>query len=313
MPSAPEEKAAFASPICGTPEPIWPAGALLGEGLCWSVQQQAIYWVDILGHRLMRLRWATGQRAEWDFDDTISTLAERSASPGLIVALRRSIAFFDPQDGTLETLHEPEPHQPGNRFNDGKCDAQGRFWVGSMDVECKAPTGSLYCVTRDGERASTSIACAWPANFPVINGPTWSLDGRTMWLNDTARNFIHRCGFEPASGAVANPTVWLRFGKGDGYPDGMTTDRDGRLWIAHWGGGCVTCHASDDGRELARIVLPTSNVTNVAFGGPELRTLFVTSAAAELSPQQRATQPLAGALFAVETDATGLAPHRFAG
>jgi sugar lactone lactonase YvrE len=279
--------------------------------LCWSVRQQALYWVDILGHRLMRLQWPTGQRSEWEFDDTISTVAERRAAPGLIVALRHGIAFFDPEHGALQTLHDAEPHLPGNRFNDGKCDAQGRFWVGSMDVECKAATGSLYRVTSDG--ASTSMACAWPAGFPVINGPTWSLDGRTMWLNDTARNFIHRCEFDPAAGTTANPTVWLRLAKGDGYPDGMTTDRDGRVWIAHWGGGCVTCHASDDGRELARIELPTSNITNVAFGGPQLRTLFISSASAELSAQQCTTQPLAGALFVVETDAIGLAPHGFAG
>ena len=311
MPSSPAAHSNFTAPVCGVPRPIWPAGALLGEGLCWSPRQQALYWVDIFGHRLMRLHPATGERAQWRFDDTISAVAERCDAPGLIVALRRGIAFFDPDSGTLQTVHEPEPHHPGNRFNDGKCDAQGRFWAGTMDVACKAPTGSLYCVT--GARASTSIACAWPANFPVVNGPAWSTDGRTMWLNDTARNFIHACDFDADTAAITNPRVWLRFAKGDGYPDGMTTDRDGRLWIAHWGGGCVTCHASDDARELARIVLPTSNITNVAFGGPERRTLFITSASAELSEPQREAQPLAGALFAVDTDATGLAPHCFRG
>ena len=311
MSSSSQRPSPFVAPICGKPEPVWPAAAQLGEGLCWSVAQQSLHWVDILGKRLMRLHWPTGQRAEWSFDDTISTVAERAAAPGLIVALSHRIAFFDPRDGSLQTLHEVEQHLPANRFNDGKCDAQGRFWVGSMDLGCKAPTGSLYRVASDG--ASTSIACAWPAGFPVINGPTWSLDGRTMWLNDTARNWIHRAEFDPADGTVTNPGAWLRFAQGDGYPDGMTTDRDGRLWIAHWGGACVTCHAADDGRELARIELPTANITNVAFGGPALRTLFISSASTELSAQQRTAQPLAGALFAVETDATGLAPHRFAG
>jgi sugar lactone lactonase YvrE len=301
----------FVPPTCGQPEPVWPAGALLGEGLCWSAAQQSLFWVDILGKRLLRLHGATGRRDEWRFDDTISCVAERAAAPGLIVALSHSVAFFDPHDGSLQTLHEAEQHLPGNRFNDGKCDAQGRFWVGSMDVACKATTGSLYRVASEG--ASTSMACAWPAGFPVINGPAWSLDGRTLWLNDTARNYIHRADFDPVGGTVTNPSVWTRFAKGDGYPDGMTTDRDGRLWIAHWGGACVTCHAPDDGRELARIVLPTSNITNVAFGGPELRTLFISSASTELSAQQTAAQPLAGALFAVETDAVGVAAHRFAG
>jgi sugar lactone lactonase YvrE len=93
----------------------------------------------------------------------------------------------------------------------------------------------------------------------------------------------------------------------------MTTDAQGRLWIAHWGGSRVTCHAPDDGRELASIVLPTTNATNVAFGGPDLTTLFISTAAADLSAAERQRQPMAGALFAVDTDAVGLAAHRFAG
>ncbi|HEX6706811.1 MAG TPA: SMP-30/gluconolactonase/LRE family protein [Albitalea sp.] len=286
---------------------VWPPGALLGEGLCWSVDDQALYWVDIHGHRLMRLAWPSRERTEWRFDESISAVAERSDARGLVVALQHRIALFDPHDGSLRTLHEVEADLPGNRFNDGKCDAQGRFWIGSMDSACKSPTGSLYRAT--GE----TIDCVWPANFPVNNGPAWSIDGGTMWLNDTARNVVHRCAFDPPTGTIVESVAWLRFERGDGYPDGMTTDRDGRLWIAHWAGGCVSCHAPDDGRELARIALPTSNITNVAFGGPQLSTLFVSSATSELSAGQRAREPLAGALFAVETGTTGLPAHRFAG
>jgi sugar lactone lactonase YvrE len=297
----------FSIPRCGAPRSVWPAGAQLGEGLCWSPRRQAIWWVDILGQRLLRLHPASGERAEWALPETISAVAERDDAPGLVVALRHRVALFDPESAELRTLHEIEGHLPGNRFNDGKCDAQGRFWVGSMDLACRARTGSLYRVT------AASFACAWADNVPVNNGPAWSTDGRTMWVNDTVRNVVLRGDFEPGSGALERPAPWLRFADGDGYPDGMTTDRDGRLWIAHWAGGCVTCHAGDDGRELARIPLPTSNVTNVAFGGPDLSTLFITTAATELSPAQRGAQPLAGALFAVETDAVGFPPHRFAG
>ena len=293
--------------VLGAPEVAWRAQSQLGEGLCWSPQRQAIYWVDILGQRLMRLDWASREWREWRFDETISAVAERVGGPGLVVSLRRRLALFDPDTGRLDTLPEAEPEHPGNRFNDGKCDAQGRFWVGSMDTACRAQTGSLYRVT------DAAIDCVWPDNFPVNNGPAWSADGRTMWVNDTARNRIHRGDFDSATGALSNAAVWLRFAPGDGYPDGMTTDRDGRLWIAHWGGRCVTCHAPDDGRELARIPLPTTNITNVAFGGPELSTLFITSATSELAPEQLAAESLAGALFAVETDAIGCAPHRYAG
>jgi sugar lactone lactonase YvrE len=297
--------------VFGTPQVAWAAAAQLGEGLCWSPQRQAIYWVDILGHTLMRLEWPGGTRTAWPFDETISAVAERAHEPGLIVSLRGRIALFDPDTHSLQPLEAVEPQLPGNRFNDGKCDPQGRFWGGTMDYECRATTGSLYRVT--GGAPLPRVACAWRAEFPVVNGPAWSADGRTMWLNDTARNVVWALDFAPDTGEVANPRKWLRLAKGDGYPDGMTTDSQGRLWIAHWGGSCVTCHDPRHGSELARIALPASNVTNVAFGGPELKTLFISTAATDLTDEQRAAQPLAGALFHVETDATGMAPARFEG
>jgi len=308
MPSPP---ASFVSPRVGDPHLVWPAGALLGEGLCWSPAQQAIYWVDILGQALMRQDMRTGERRTWSFGETISAVAECADRPGLIVSLRRHIAFFDPDTGALQRLPETEPQWPGNRFNDGKCDAQGRFWACTMDFDCEAPTGSLYRVTPS--QPLPQIECAWEARFPVVNGPAWSLDGRILWLNDTPGGTVHAMDFDPATGGVSKPRRWLRLPEGTGLPDGMTTDAQGRLWIAHWGGSRVTCHAPDDGRELACIALPAANVTNVAFGGPDFATLFISTAATGLTPAELKEQPMAGALFSVDTDAVGLAAHRFAG
>lgn len=295
----------MAAPKIGVPRCVWPAGALLGEGTCWSSRERALWWVDILGHKLLRYTPADGAQHEWSFDETISALAERADAPGLIVTLRRGFAFFDPASGALQRLAEPEPERTANRFNDGKCDAAGRFWGGTMDFDCAAPSGALYRF--DGQRCER----AFDAGFAVTNGPTWSLDGRTMFFNDTVRRTVHAFAFDPDSGMLGASRVFLRFERGDGFPDGMTTDAAGRLWIAHWGAASVSCHDPVSGAELARVRLPTDHISNVAFGGPDLKTLFVTSARFELSAEQLAAQPLAGGLFSVDTDATGLPANLF--
>ena len=130
-------------------------------------------------------------------------------------------------------------------------------------------------------------------------------------FNDTVNGRIYAYDFDAEAGSLSNKRLWHTFAAGDGLPDGMTTDAAGRLWIAHWGGACVSCHDPVDARELARIVLPASNVTNCAFGGADLRTLFITTARTGLSAKQLEAQPLAGALFAVEVDGPGLPAHRF--
>ena len=295
----------------GAPHCIWPAGAELGEGPCWSVAQQSLYWVDILNRTLHRHAMnapnaPTRQQRSWTFDEEISAVAERANGQGLLVSMRHGFAFFDPVTGHLEHVARPEHHLPENRFNDGKCDQAGRFWAGSMHFGCSEPTGSLY-------RLDCDLRCARiDSNYTIANGPAWSLDQKSFYHNDSARRHVYVFDFDPSTGELANKRLFLEFAGEEGVPDGMTTDAEGGLWIAHWGAGKLTRHAAD-GSVTDIIRLPCSQVTSCVFGGADLRTMFITTAAVGLDPEQRAREPLAGGLFAVEMAVSGQAPNLFRG
>jgi sugar lactone lactonase YvrE len=285
---------------------LWPARALLGEGPLWSEREQALYWTDILGRKLHRYTPESGEQRTWPFDEFICTVAERELrgrEGNLIVTLHSGFAFFDTETATLTPLHDPEPTLESNRFNDGKVDPRGRLWAGTMDIACKAPTGSLY-------RFDTQRNCVrWESGYAVSNGPVWSLDGATMYHNDTVNGGVYAYDFDAETGEASNRRLFLQIDPVNGYPDGMTVDAQGGLWIAHFSGARVVRFLAD-GSIDRRIDLPTSDVTSCTFGGPGLRTLFITTSTAELSEEQRAKQPLAGSLFACEPEGLHGVPAR---
>jgi sugar lactone lactonase YvrE len=289
-----------------TPVCIWNARAALGEGPLWSVREQALYWVDILNHRLHRYSSESQQQRTWQFDQEISAVAERTGAPGLVITRRHGFATFDPHSESLTPLLDVEADMPGNRFNDGKCDCEGRFWAGTMDFDGKQPTGSLYRFSPDG------ICRRIDSGYPVTNGPAWSSDYRTMYHNDSVNGRVYAFDFDPGSGEATNKRLFLQFDKDEGSPDGMCTDAEGGLWIAHWGAACVT-RRDPHGKVIRKITLPCSQITSCAFGGPELKTLFITSAAVGLSPQQLEREPLAGGLFALHMDVAGEPANLFRG
>jgi xylono-1,5-lactonase len=288
-----------------TPECVWNAHAQLGEGPMWSVREHALYWVDILGHRLHRYSPTEGQRT-WQFDEEVTAIAERSEVDELIITRRHGFARFNPKTEELTPLLQLETDIPSNRFNDGKCDRLGRFWAGTMDFGCERPTGSLYCLSPD-------LRCERvDSDYVVTNGPAWSSDYSTLYHNDSVNGRVYAFDFDLKTGHVSNKRIFLQFSQEDGSPDGMTTDAGGGLWIAHWGASKLTRHDSQ-GNILHTLDLPCSQITSCAFGGPDFRTLYITSAANGLSPQQLEREPLAGGLFALETDIAGLPANQFRG
>lgn len=286
---------------------VWEAGATLGEGPMWSVREQALYWVDILNHRLHRYAPNDAQQqTTWQFDEEVTSVAERADGIRLLVTMRHHFAYFDLATEKLEPILEIEQDLPGNRFNDGKCDPLGRFWAGTMDFGCTEPTGSLYRFGPD------RMLSKMDTGYPITNGPTWSADYKTMYYNDTFHGRVYAFDFDLERGEARNKRLFLQLGGAEGNPDGMTTDSEGGIWIAQWGAGKVT-RRDAVGKVVQEIRLPCSQITSCAFGGPNMKTLYITTAAQGLTQDQLKQERLAGGLFEIELDIAGTQAHAFKG
>ena len=277
--------------------------AVLGEGPVWVAREQALYWVDINGETVFRLD-DTGAVRSWNTPMRIGSLAPR-ASGGFVAGTNRGLAFVDLEADQFEIFANPEADKPDNRFNDGKVDRQGRFWAGTMDNLERQASGTLYRL--DPGRTLAAI----DKGYRVTNGPAFSPDGLSMYENDSARQVTYIFDLDEA-GHAANRLELMRFGPGDGYPDGMTVDAEGCLWIAFWDGWCVR-RFSPDGECLCEVRMPVQRPTSCAFGGDDLKTLFITSARRDLQGTELVRQPLAGGLFAAEVGVSGVAELPFAG
>lgn len=277
-------------------------GATLGEGPVWDAREAALYWVDIPEKRLFR--WSESEATRTiRLPHHVCSLVPR-ASGGFIGGGYDGFLAFD-SSLALTAIANPEPHLPGNRCNDGKLDRAGRFWAGTMDRAEAADSGSLY-------RLDTDLA--WhriDTGYRVTNGPAFSRDGRTLYHTDSARQTVYAFDLAP-DGTASNRRVHLQFGEGQGYPDGMTVDAEDCLWIAFWDGWCVR-RFTPDGTQIAELPVPVQRPTSCTFGGPDLDRLFITSASRDLTPAQKAGQPLAGGLFMVRPGVQGLPDALFGG
>jgi sugar lactone lactonase YvrE len=282
------------------------AKARIGECPVWSPEEQALYWVDILAPALHRHELATGASRSWPMPSSIGSFGLDQRG-GAVVALRHGFHRLDLATGELTLLVHPEPDRPGNRLNDGKVAPDGSFWAGTMDEEQLArPTGALYRLDPDG-------SCRKMVDGLIVsNGLAWSADGRTLFHSDSKAQAIWAWDHDLATGAIANRRELARPSSAIGRPDGGATDVAGFYWSAGISAGVLNRWAPD-GRLDRQIELPCAAPTCPCFGGPDLRTIFVTSLRQGLSAAQLAERPLSGGIFALEVDVPGVPVARFKG
>jgi sugar lactone lactonase YvrE len=280
------------------------AHAELGEGPVWDSTTGCLYFVDILrGHvhctdasracRTIPIGRMVGAVAATDGGD-------------LVLAVQGGFARLDLATGHVSPIANLDGGRPDIRMNDGKCDPAGRFWAGTMALDERPNAGGLYRLDSDG-RVHTMLT-----GVSISNGLDWSDDGRVMYFIDSPTRAVDAFDFDARTGAIANRRTVVRIDPGAGVPDGMTLDADGCLWVALWGGAAVHRY-TPAGVLDAAVAVPTTYPTSCTFGGPDLRDLYITTAAVKLSARERAEQPSAGGVFLARPGVRGRPAHRFGG
>jgi sugar lactone lactonase YvrE len=289
--------------MSGTPECVWPVAAVLGEGPLWSVAEHTLWFVDIKGDRIHAFNEATGQTRSFVTPE-FAAFVFRHRGGGLLCGLRRGLYRFDPASGRFELLQKVVEPQSSLRLNDGYVDAQGRLWFGTMDNDERDPSGALF-------RFAGNRLTRMDDGYVITNGPAMSPDGRVLYHVDTLQRCVYAFDVNE-DGALSGKRVFIQVEEPGAYPDGPTVDSAGNVWVAMFGGWGARCY-TPQGQLLRRIDLPVAQCTKVAFGGEDLKTLYLTTATVGLSDAQRQSQPLAGGLFRTRVEVAGLPANEFAG
>lgn len=285
------------------------ARATLAECPLWSVAEQRLYWVDIAGCTINRFDPATGENTKWIMPREPGCIA-LAASGGLVVALRDGFYRFYPANGKLDKIADAPYDTQHTRFNDGRCDAAGRFWAGAIFEPRTAEQASVYCLergcVREGWGPSENLG------VKVSNGMAFTLDNRHVFQSDTPNHVIYQFAFDLATGTIGERREFARrpsdrgAASYSGRPDGAAVDSAGQYWSAQYEGSCVL-RFDGRGEITGMIHVPAKRVTMVAFGGADLRTMFITTAREGANEAELLAQPQAGGIFACELEIAGRA------
>lgn len=273
---------------------------LLGEGPVWVAERERLFWVDIKAPALRWMDLRDGTCGSHAFAERIGWIIPRAGKPDFVIGLKSGFYLFDLETSTITPIGNPEPDRPHNRLNDAKVDTLGRIWAGSKDDRDEDASGALYRLDPD---------LTWTRHddgYQITNGPTFSLDGRTLYHTDSSKRTIYSFNLSK-EGILSGKRAFIQFEDEWGYPDGMTTDAEGCLWVAHWGGARIS-RFSPEGEWMRSISIPATNVTSMAFAGTELDRLFVTTAGEGLTDEAGA-----GGLFEVDAGVHGMPVPPFSG
>jgi D-xylonolactonase len=273
---------------------------ILGEGPLYSSTRDALFWLDIKGKALNRLCLASGAVERKALPEMMAWLIEREDGRGFVCGIESGFAMLELETLSFTAIADPEPDAPDNRLNDAKADSKGRIFAGTMHREAVGAHGSLYRL--DPNLSATRV----DSGYGVANGPAFNSDQTILYHTDTVARTIYAFDLH-TDGSLSRKRPFVRFEGDWGFPDGMTLDAEGGLWVAHWDGGRISRFLVDGTLDRS-IAMPCSRPTSLAFGGEDFSRLFVTSAA-----EQCDGEPLAGALFEVAAGVRGLAPGRFGG
>ena len=279
------------------PRLVWDVKAELGEGPVWVERDCALWFTDIKRQAIHRFDPATGDRKSWRAPEQVGFVFP-ARSGGFVAGLQSGLFRFDPGTGGFERIVEVEPDKPSNRLNDGTVDPSGRLWFGTMDNGERERTGAFYRYAR-GDLARTGID-----GISITNGPAVSPDGRTLYFVDTLGGTMSACEIRD-DGSLGPAQEIVRMDKEEGHPDGPTVDSEGCIWLGIYGSWEARRY-SPDGDLLGRVRFPVANITKVAFGGPDRRTGYATSARQTLKGDDLKRQPLAGGLFEFDVEVPGL-------